>query len=129
MDTRDDDDEESAADDDALLSSRQAQLEVFDLGDDLLLSQRESARNRRRLYISHALSTWNSRMFEFGAYVFLAGLWPDSLLPASVYALVRAGATALVSPWLGSYVDSIDRLTFIRLTIRTHYDPYDFSSH
>ena len=128
MDTRDDE-EESTADDDALLSSRQAQLEVFDTGDDLALPPRESARNRRRLYISHALSTWNSRVFEFGAYLFLAGIWAESLLPASVYALVRAGATALLSPWLGSYVDSIDRLTFIRLTIRTHYDPYGFTRH
>jgi hypothetical protein len=61
---------------------------------------REDSRNRHRLYLSHALPTWNSRVFEFGAYLFLAGTWPRSLLPASIYALVRAAAAALFSPIL-----------------------------
>jgi len=78
----------------------------------------EHMRNRRRLYISHALSTCNSRVFEFGAFLFLASIWPQSLLPASVYALARAASAALLSPWLGPYIDRSDRLKVVRLSIR-----------
>ena len=73
----------------------------------------------RRLYLSHALSTWNSRLFEFGAFLFLANIYPNTLLPASVYALARAASTALLSPCLGSYIDRADRLKAVRLSIST----------
>jgi iron-regulated transporter 1 len=77
----------------------------------------EHSRIRLRLYTSHALSTWNSRLFEFGAFLFLAKIYPLTLLPASVYALARAAAAALISPWLGSYIDKADRLRAVRLSI------------
>jgi iron-regulated transporter 1 len=80
----------------------------------------EHGRIRLRLYTSHALSTWNSRLFEFGAFLFLAKTYPLTLLPASVYALARAAAAALISPWLGSYIDTADRLRAVRLSIRMH---------
>lgn len=78
----------------------------------------EHSRIRLRLYTSHALSTWNSRLFEFAAFLFLAKIYPSTLLPASVYALARAAVAALISPWLGSYIDSADRLRAVRLSIR-----------
>ncbi|KAL4974719.1 Ferroporti-1 [Aspergillus desertorum] len=70
-----------------------------------------------RLYTSHLLSTWNSRMFEFGAVVFLASIFPGTLLYASVYALVRSLFAVLFSTWLGSLVDRMDRLSAIRQSI------------
>ncbi|KAL3432626.1 Ferroporti-1 [Aspergillus tetrazonus] len=70
-----------------------------------------------RLYTSHFLSTWNSRMFEFGAVVFLASIFPGTLLYASVYALVRSLFAVLFSSWLGSLVDRTDRLSAIRHSI------------
>ena len=79
----------------------------------------------RRLYLSHALSTWNSRLFEFGAFLFLANIYPDTLLPASVYALARAASAALLSPWLGSYIDKANRLKAVRYSISTR-DVYCF---
>jgi len=78
----------------------------------------EHSRICLRLYTSHTLSTWNSRLFEFGAFLFLAHIYPLTLLPASVYALARAAAAALISPWLGSYIDTADRLRAVRLSIR-----------
>ncbi|OCK90509.1 uncharacterized protein K441DRAFT_689486 [Cenococcum geophilum 1.58] len=45
-------------------------------------------------FISHTLSTWNSRVFEFGAVLYLATIFPDTLLPMSVYALTR-GVSAI----------------------------------
>lgn len=81
------------------------------------LSDLEHSRLRRLLYTSPLLSTWNSRAFEFGAFLFLANIFPRTLLPASIYALARAAPAALLSPCLGSYMDSADRLRVVRLSI------------
>ena len=70
-----------------------------------------------RLYISHALSAWNSRMFEFGAVLFLASIFPGTLFYASIYALVRALSAVALSSWLGARVDSLDRLVAVRHSI------------
>ncbi|KAL2851476.1 Ferroporti-1 [Aspergillus pseudoustus] len=70
-----------------------------------------------RLYTSHFLSTWNSRMFEFGAVVFLASIFPGTLLYASVYALARSLFAVVLSSWLGAVVDRLDRLSAIRHSI------------
>ncbi|KAJ9482693.1 hypothetical protein VN97_g10733 [Penicillium thymicola] len=70
-----------------------------------------------RLYISHTLSAWNSRMFEFGAVLFLASIFPGTLLYASIYALVRAFSAVALSSWLGAQVDRSDRLVAVRYSI------------
>ena len=52
-----------------------------------------------RLYTSHFLSTWNSRLFEAAVIYFLASVFPGTLLPISVYALTHnAAAIALTVP-------------------------------
>lgn len=70
-----------------------------------------------RLYTSHFLSTLNSRLFEFGATLFLASIFPDTLLPMSVYALVRSGAAILFAQPVGSWIDSGNRQTVVRVSI------------
>ena len=70
-----------------------------------------------RLYVSHFLSTWNSRVFEFGAVLFLARIFPGTLLPPSIYALVRAASAICFAPLVGRYVDQGDRLKVVRLSI------------
>ena len=70
-----------------------------------------------RLYVSHALSTWNSRMFEFGAFLFLADIFTGTLLFASLYALARSLAVFLLSSWLGGLMDRSNRLVAIRHSI------------
>ena len=82
-------------------------------------AHRNPARVLIRLYISHFLSTWNSRMFEFGAVLFLATIFPGTLLYASVYALVRSLSAVVLSSWLGSVVDRSNRLRAIRHSIST----------
>ena len=72
---------------------------------------------KRRLYISHFLSTWNSRVFEFGAVLFLARIFPGTLLPPSVYALMRAASAICFAPAVGRCVDRLDRLKTVRLSI------------
>lgn len=77
----------------------------------------DQSSNSRKLYISHFLSTWNMRLFEFGAVLFLASIFPHTLLPLSLYALVRALAAVLLSPLLGHYIDRSNRLVSIRFSI------------
>jgi iron-regulated transporter 1 len=98
----------------------QMQMQQADEATPTRLSETAHRHHCRRLYISHALSTWNSRLFEFGAFLFLANIYPNTLLPASVYALARAASAALLSPWLGSYIDRADRLEAVRVSISTH---------
>lgn len=70
-----------------------------------------------RLYISHFLSTWNSRVFEFGAALYLASIFPGTLLPMSVYALTRGASAIVFSPAIGQYIDTGNRLQVVRLSI------------
>ncbi|GAP93437.1 hypothetical protein SAMD00023353_12200080 [Rosellinia necatrix] len=70
-----------------------------------------------RLYLSHFLSTWNSRAFEFAATLFLAAVYPNTLLQVSVYALVRSAAAIVFSRALGLLIDRGDRLAVVRLSI------------
>ena len=70
-----------------------------------------------RLYLSHTLSTWNARTFEFGAVIFLASIFPGTLFYASCYALFRSAAAAALSSTVGGLVDSKNRLYVVRQSI------------
>lgn len=71
----------------------------------------------RRLYVSHFLSTWNSRVFEFGAVLYLAAVFPGTLLPMSLYALVRGVSAIIFAPAVGWYIDTGNRLQVVRVSI------------
>lgn len=81
--------------------------------------ERPSRPVRSKLYISHFLSTWNSRVFEFGAVLFLSTIFPGTLLPASVYALARAASVILFSGFVGDFIDHGDRMRVVRISIGT----------
>jgi iron-regulated transporter 1 len=70
-----------------------------------------------RLYVSHFLSTWNSRLFEFAAVLFLASIFPDTLLQMSVYALVRSAAAVFFAQSIGTFIDRGNRLSVVRTSI------------
>ncbi|KAJ4292722.1 hypothetical protein N0V90_009385 [Kalmusia sp. IMI 367209] len=70
-----------------------------------------------KLYLSHTLSTWNARTFEFGAVIFLATIFPSTLFYASCYALFRSLAAFLLSSSIGRQVDSKERLHVVRQSI------------
>ncbi|KAJ4858403.1 ferroportin1 (FPN1) domain-containing protein [Trichoderma breve] len=76
-----------------------------------------SASVARRLYVSHFLSTWNSRLFEFGAVLYLAAVFPGTLLPMSLYALVRGLSAIVFAPAVGWYIDTGNRLQVVRVSI------------
>ncbi|KAH7626172.1 hypothetical protein B0T09DRAFT_51125 [Sordaria sp. MPI-SDFR-AT-0083] len=70
-----------------------------------------------RLYTSHFLSTWNSRLFEAGVVYFLATIFPDNLLPVSLYALSRNLAAIIFAVPVGHWIDTAHRLTVVRASI------------
>lgn len=70
-----------------------------------------------RLYTSHFLSTWNSRLFEFGAALFLTSVFPGTLLPVSIYSLVRNAGYIIFSQPLGRWMNKGNRLNIIRTSI------------
>lgn len=76
-----------------------------------------NAHQARKLYLSHFLSTWNSRVFEFGAVLYLAKIFPGTLLPMSVYAFTRGLSALAFSSVVGQYIDVADRLQCVRLSI------------
>lgn len=107
-----------SAEDQQLASPASPPMESsFDSTNDEVESAQVSRTYNRQLYVSHFLSTWNVRGFEFGAVLFLATIFPGTLLPMSVYALVRAASAILLSPVVGRYIDSGGRLQVIRVSI------------
>lgn len=98
---------------DQVQTAPRAQLSI----DDTVEAVIQASKIRRCLYLSHLLSTLNSRVFEFGAVLFLANLFPGDLVPASVYALVRAISAICLAPMVGRYVDSGNRLKVVRHSI------------
>ena len=70
-----------------------------------------------RLYISHFFSTWNSRSFEFAAVLFLASIFPKTLLPLSIYALVCSSSAICFAPLIGRTIDRRRRLPVVRFSI------------
>lgn len=95
------------------MSYSRVQLDAQDLAKD----QDSHERRSKSLYVSHFLSTWNSRGFEFGAVLFLSKIYPGTLLPLSVYALCRSLAAIVLSPVIGNHIDHSNRLGLIRLSI------------
>lgn len=70
-----------------------------------------------RLYVSHFLSTWNSRVFEFGAALFLTSIYPGTLLPVSIYSLVRNAGYIIFAQPVGNWINKGNRLNLIRASI------------
>ncbi|RMZ80169.1 hypothetical protein DV737_g3085, partial [Chaetothyriales sp. CBS 132003] len=54
----------------------------------------------------------------FGAVLYLATIFPATLMPMSVYAVSRGLAAVLFSPLLGRFIDSADRLRVVNSQMR-----------
>ena len=57
------------------------------------------------LAAQHASSSWGARGWEFAAFLFLITIFPQTLLPASVFGFVTTGAAILGSGFIGGMVD------------------------
>ncbi|MCJ1479464.1 hypothetical protein MMC13_008150 [Lambiella insularis] len=71
----------------------------------------------RSLYLSHALSTWNARSYEFAAILFTATAFPNTLLASSLRGLSNTVAALCLSSLIGTWIDESSRLRGLLLTI------------
>ncbi|KAI0506851.1 Ferroportin1-domain-containing protein [Xylaria bambusicola] len=70
------------------------------------------------LYLSHALSTWNARGYEFAAILFTAAAYPDTLVAAALRMIIIYIAMILFSSSVGQWVErSPNRLRTLLSTI------------
>ncbi|RVD87363.1 uncharacterized protein DFL_001600 [Arthrobotrys flagrans] len=70
------------------------------------------------LYVSHFMSTWNARTYEFAAVVFTVEAFPNTLLPASIGGIAQCLAAIVFSPSVGIWADrNPSRLESLKKTI------------
>ena len=70
-----------------------------------------------RIYISHFLTSWTDRVFEFLAYLLLAKIFHESLLLPSIYGFITTLSAVFLSSHVGHWVDKFPRLPFVRYTL------------
>ncbi|KAI0640034.1 Ferroporti-1 [Trametes polyzona] len=69
------------------------------------------------LLVQHFSNSWGQRTAEFAVYIFLVALFPDTLLPASIYGFATTGSATLLSGWAGRLVDKHHNLRIVRASI------------
>ncbi|KAI8977743.1 Ferroporti-1 [Trametes punicea] len=69
------------------------------------------------LLVQHFSNSWGLRTAEFAVYLFLVTLFPDTLLPASIYGFATTGAGIILSGWAGRLVDEHHNLGIVRASI------------
>ncbi|KAH8148556.1 uncharacterized protein LAJ45_07267 [Morchella importuna] len=70
------------------------------------------------LYLSHFLSTWNARGYEFAAIIFTASAYPETLMASSIRGIITTIATLALSASVGRWCDTHpSRLQTLRITI------------
>ncbi|KAH9932025.1 Ferroporti-1 [Epithele typhae] len=69
------------------------------------------------LLVQHLSNSWGLRTAEFAVYLFLVILFPDTLLPASIYGFVTTGVAIFLSGWAGRMVDEQNNLAVVRASI------------
>ncbi|KAI8067114.1 Ferroporti-1 [Gongronella butleri] len=72
---------------------------------------------KSRLYVSHFLTSWTDRVFDFACFLLIAEAFPVSLLYPSVYGFATTISAILFSSHVGNLVDTTPRLTFVRHTL------------
>ena len=70
------------------------------------------------LFVSHFLSMWNSRTYEYGAILFIQASFPGNLLPSSINGIAETICVLFFASALGRWVDAASsRLRPLLLTI------------
>eukprot|EP00672_Neobodo_designis_P015995 CAMPEP_0174841102 /NCGR_PEP_ID=MMETSP1114-20130205/9093_1 /TAXON_ID=312471 /ORGANISM="Neobodo designis, Strain CCAP 1951/1" /LENGTH=225 /DNA_ID=CAMNT_0016075275 /DNA_START=31 /DNA_END=704 /DNA_ORIENTATION=- len=71
----------------------------------------------RLLYASYFFAAWGDRMWKFAAVVFLLEIFPDTLLPASLFGFCESASGIAFGASVGDFIDANDRLPVIRRSI------------
>jgi len=83
-------------------------------------SQTVTPLNRKALsllLVQHFSNSWGLRTAEFAIYLFLITLFPDTLLPASLYGFFTTGIAIVLSGWAGRQVDIRNNLRLVQACI------------
>ena len=84
-----------------------------------------SPRALAALYVSHGLSAWGQRMWEFDIGLILLQLQPDSLRLVSTFGLADGGLQGLLGGAIGAYIDRCcpgsDSTSLVFQTEAAHY--------
>jgi iron-regulated transporter 1 len=70
-----------------------------------------------KLYVSHFLTSWTDRVFEFSCFLLIADIFKTSLLLASIYGFATTITAILWSNYVGRLNDTTPRLHFVRMTM------------
>jgi iron-regulated transporter 1 len=79
--------------------------EQMDLGHDQADFTRPEKRAVWLLVLQHFSGSWTARSIEFGIFLALIDVFPNSLLPASVYGLCTAATAVCFSNLVGCSYD------------------------
>eukprot|EP00667_Euglena_gracilis_P010071 EG_transcript_10240 len=71
----------------------------------------------RWVYVSHALTRWNERMWSFAIGLFLVEVFGGSLLLTALYGFSSGGVVLVFGALLGSWLDRTERLKAARWTL------------
>ncbi|KAG0305886.1 hypothetical protein BGZ98_003363 [Dissophora globulifera] len=71
----------------------------------------------RKLYLSHLLTSWVDRSFEFASYLLISRVYTTSLLQASIYGLSTTLIALVLSPHIGNWINILSRLQTYRVTL------------
>ncbi|KAF9359653.1 hypothetical protein BGX26_011807 [Mortierella sp. AD094] len=75
--------------------------------------------NSRKLYLSHLLTSWVDRSFEFASYLLISNVYTNSLLQSSIYGLTVTLVALLLSNRIGNWINILSRLNTYRITLLT----------
>ncbi|KAF9432598.1 hypothetical protein BGZ76_010580 [Entomortierella beljakovae] len=73
--------------------------------------------NHHKLYLSHLLTSWVDRSFEFASYLLISRVYTDSLLQSSIYGLTTTLVALVFSNRIGSWINILSRLNTYRITL------------
>ncbi|KAF9124733.1 hypothetical protein BGW39_007938 [Mortierella sp. 14UC] len=75
--------------------------------------------NHHKLYLSHMLTSWVDRSFEFASYLLISRVYTASLLQSSIYGLTTTLSALLLSNQIGNWINILSRLNTYRFTLLT----------
>ncbi|KAF1315122.1 Ferroportin, partial [Globisporangium splendens] len=69
------------------------------------------------LYISHFLSAWGDRMWQFAIPILFMEVFVDTLLPSATFSLIMYTTCIFAIPSVGKYLDTANRWTVMKYSI------------
>jgi len=73
--------------------------------------------HRRKLYLSHLLTSWVDRSFEFASYLLISQVYTASLLQVSLYGLTTTLVALVLSSRIGHWINLLSRINTYRVTL------------